>query len=209
MPLVLNSLRQKYLGMESSSERIVRCWRLVLELWMGYIIWRIDNVPWKGRHNSLLRHDKPMRLVGQAWDGQRLWFLEEQVVFCWSQNCRLGMRMQTILDWHAKKIQSELSLKQESVPFSNGKGRITSCQTSQEMVLECSDSTFGCIALMNVRGNKLLFKAVLFETLFEVGRCFIVKNVQFWLIATLCKVLMNAGPTTFDFGSSFILESDY
>ena len=82
------------------------------------------------------------------------------------------------------------------------------------MVFERWDGTFGRIALMNVRGgDKLICKFILFETLFEtlfeVDRSFVVKNVQFWLIATSCKAVMNAGPTTFDFGSCFVLQGDY
>jgi hypothetical protein len=77
------------------------------------------------------------------------------------------------------------------------------------MVLERVDSSFGCIASMEMEGDKLILKFVLFETLLEVGRSFIVKNVQFWLIATSCKAFMNAGLTTFDFGFCFVLDSDH
>jgi hypothetical protein len=77
------------------------------------------------------------------------------------------------------------------------------------MVFERADSSFGCIASMDMGGDKLILKFVLFETLLEVGRSLIVKNVQFRLIATLCKMFMTAGPTTFDLGSCFVLEGDH
>jgi hypothetical protein len=63
---------------------------------------------------------------------------------------------------------------------------------------------------MNMGGGKLILKFVLFETLLEVVRSFIVKNEQFRLIAALCKTFMNAGgPTTFDLGSCFVLDGDH
>jgi hypothetical protein len=77
------------------------------------------------------------------------------------------------------------------------------------MVLERVDSSFGCIASMDVWENKLIPKVVFFETLLEVDRSFIVKNVQFLLVAALCKTFMNAGLTTFHLGSCLILEGDH
>ena len=55
----------------------------------------------------------------------------------------------------AKKIQSEYCLRNKSVPFTKRKIRIAGGKTSKKVILEGLDSSFGRIALMDVRGDKL------------------------------------------------------
>jgi hypothetical protein len=60
---------------------------------------------------------------------------------------------------------------------------------------------------MDVRQHWLAFKAMFLEAFFEIGRCFIIESMHFWLVASAHEFFMNADPTTFDLGTSFVLET--
>ncbi len=67
-----------------------------------------------------------------------------------------------------EKIEGEFSLWQKKVPKVWWKGRVNAGKNCQEVVLECSNSTFSPVLVMHVRWNKLEFCIPL------EGDCFLV-----------------------------------
>ena len=78
----------------------------------------------------------------------------------------------------AKKIQGEYCLRQKSVPFTKRKVRIARGKASKKVVFEGLNSSFGCVAPMNVRRDELKINFLFAQSLTKILRDFVVKNVS-------------------------------
>ena len=77
-----------------------------------------------------------------------------------------------------KKVECEGGLGDESRPMSEWEGRVDGGETSDEMVLESTDRAFGFVGAMNVWGSELDGDVRAMEGGDEVGRDFVIKNVE-------------------------------
>ena len=82
----------------------------------------------------------------------------------------------------------------ETVPFTEWETGVARAETGDEMVLKCLDGTFCGIATVAVGGNALEVDFVFGECGFEIGRAFIVQDVEIRGVAVLLKFLKSGGP---------------
>ena len=54
--------------------------------------------------------------------------------------------------------------------------------------------------------HKLVIHTVLFESLLQISRCLVVKDVDLWLVAAFHKTFMDINPTPLYLGSDFAFE---
>ena len=64
------------------------------------------------------------------------------------------------------------------ISFSGGKIRVTRSNSSAKIIIECADRTFGGVAAVGVRGDKLEVNVVFLEGFFHFVGALVVEDVD-------------------------------
>ena len=78
----------------------------------------------------------------------------------------------------AEEVEGDHGLGNETIPFLVGKVGVARGESSEKMIFECVDSTFGGAAEVGVQGNKLEVNVVLAEGFLHGVGAFVVKDVK-------------------------------
>lgn len=80
-------------------------------------------------------------------------------------------------------VEGEITLRDETVPFSEGKGRVNSGETSNKVVLPSLNCSFGCVAAVTVWWDDLEIDVMFGEGSLDVGGAFVVDDMKFGCVA--------------------------
>ena len=86
----------------------------------------------------------------------------------------------------SEEVESDHGLGNETIPYLGGEVGVARGNSGAKMVFECADCTFGGIAAVGVRGNKLEFNVVLAEGFLHDVVALVVEDVE----SVGCTVLL-------------------
>ena len=107
-----------------------------------------------------------------------------------------------------EQVESQRCLRKETIPFGERELGVDGAKNGDKMILERPNGTFGGIDTMFFRWNTLELDLVLGESILEILRTLVVKNMEIGRMAVVNKELVRLFPSIANAGSLAIRNGD-